>query len=128
MTHSLMSINSRVRHGTLSCMHMRADTLCTDGPVLYLVAGRRVDDPDQLIGATEAGRILGLTRGSVWRIPGDSLPFVLTPGGGKRQQRRYRRGDVERYRGQVAPLRPSIEERVADLEEWRRRHEAEHQA
>lgn len=101
-------------------MEATADTLPGPGPVLYLVAGRGVDDDtsDDFIGATEAGRLLGVHRGSVWAIPSDELPYTLTRGGAHRRQRRYRRSDVERYREtQGRPVPPSTGERLDALEE-----------
>lgn len=103
----------------MSHMEAAADTLRPPGPALYLVAGRGVNDDtsDDFIGATEAGRLLGLHRGSVWAIPADELPYTLTRGGGVRRQRRYRRADVERYRETHGrPVPPSTGERLDALE------------
>jgi hypothetical protein len=41
--------------------------------------------------------LLGIDRRTVLRIPKDQLDYWLTPGGGLRQHRRYRRVDVSHY-------------------------------
>jgi hypothetical protein len=60
-----------------------------------LVATRR---PGKLVlTSTEVAPLLRISRRALLRVPKDHLDYSLTPGGGERQHRRYRREDVERY-------------------------------
>lgn len=77
--------------------------------------------------ASDVAEILGTHRGSVWRIPRDQLPYSTSAGGPERRgRRRYRRGDVERYRAGLPSVDPSIPDRVTELERWRAEHEQGH--
>jgi len=85
---------------------------------------------DETLSTGEVAKLLQVDPVTVWRIPRRELPYSQTPGGARgRGHRRYRRGDVEAYRGQrAAPVPPpSIEDRVVELEAWRDRHQHGHE-
>lgn len=77
------------------------------------------DEDPPVLTTREASRRLGISQRGILRIPVEDLPYVLTKGGGHRQQRRYRASDVDRYAATSTPLPPTLEERVSDLEQWR---------
>ena len=49
------------------------------------------------LGSEAAADLLGIDRRTLHRIPQTELDYWLTPGGGVRRHRRYRRQDLERY-------------------------------
>ncbi len=81
---------------------------------------------DEELTTAQVADLLGVARSTISRTPREKLPFRKSPNG----HRYYRRQDVEAMaRDMARPLASTgIEERVAALEEWRRRHEGEHQA
>ena len=75
-------------------------------------------DQDGLLSGAEVAERLRLHPATVRRIPAAHLPYEETPGGDRRGgRRRYRPEDVEAYaRGRTS----SLDERVAELERWRK--------
>ena len=56
-----------------------------------------MESEDASLSSTEVATLLELDRRTVHRIPREQLNYWLTPGGGIRQHRRYRRSDVVAY-------------------------------
>jgi hypothetical protein len=86
-------------------------------------------DGGEWIGAVDAGRVLGVDRKTIFNMPREILPYLEQPTTGRGPTRRYKREDVEalkaaRDAGVSLPGRVAeLEQRVAELERWRERHE-----